>query len=257
MKSNGKKGGICCIREKWKKLADAFDDKAVSQPIGKMLQEELAVMARRLAGFTEEQWGIYAFNREPLEGKFDLQQKQEYIRKANACGKEWAVRMRKKFQTSSPKEIAVKMGLKISSSDTYAGGNQLVFAQFTRPDQITIYMDCIRRASRLREESGCDLLDKERLFNVLLAHELFHAIEEQYSDEIYTMTEKVELWRKPFSNRSPIACLSEIGAMAFARELLGLDTSPYMLDVLLVYAYDREVSWRLYEEIVERMVSLE
>lgn len=105
--------------------------------------------------------------------------------------------------------------------------------------------------AKAAEESGCVLLEKDRLFNVLLAHELFHAVEEQHADEIYTRTEKVELWRKPFSNRSSIACLSEMAAMAFAGELLGLDCSPYMLDVLLVYAYDKEAAWGLYEEIGE------
>ena len=57
--------------------------------------------------------------------------------------------------------------------------------------------------------------------------------------EIYTRTEKVELWRRPFSNRSSIVCLSEIAAMAFAAQMTGIEVSPYMLDVLLVYAYDQ------------------
>ena len=127
----------------------------------------------------------------------------------------------------------------------------MIFAQFVQPGEITVYMDCIRRASRLAEESGCELLERKRLFEVLLSHELFHAVEEQHADEIYTRTEKVELWRKPFSNRSSIVCLSEMAAMSFARELLGLDSSPYMLDVLLVYAYDKEAAWGLYEEIGE------
>ena len=73
--------------------------------------------------------------------------------------------------------------------------------------------------------------------------------EEQNAEQIYTRTEKVELWKKPFSNRSTIACLSEMAAMAFARELLGLSVSPYMLDVLLLYAYSREQAWALYEEL--------
>ena len=38
-------------------------------------------------------------------------------------------------------------------------------------------------------------------------------------------------------------------AMAFAKELLGLSASPYMLDVLLLYAYSRERAWALYDEI--------
>lgn len=38
--------------------------------------------------------------------------------------------------------------------------------------------------------------------DVLLAHELFHVTEYRKKDSIFTQTEKVELWRKPFSNRS-------------------------------------------------------
>lgn len=68
--------------------------------------------------------------------------------------------------------------------------------------------------------------------------------------EIYTRTERVELWRKPFSNKSTISCLSEIAAMAFAGKLLDLKVSPYMLDVLLVYSYDKNAAWGLYDEIM-------
>ena len=96
---------------------------------------------------------------------------------------------------------------------------------------------------------GLRKMTKERLLEILLAHELFHAVEEQYAGEIFTRTEKIELWRKPFSNRSVISCLSEIAAMAFARQLSGLSVSPYMLDVLLVYSYDKNTSYGLYDEI--------
>lgn len=37
--------------------------------------------------------------------------------------------------------------------------------------------------------------------------------------------------------------------MAFAAELMELEASPYMLDVLLVYSYDRNAAWGLYDEI--------
>ena len=74
-------------------------------------------------------------------------------------------------------------------------------------------------------------------------------MEERYPKEIYTRTEKIQLWRKPFSNLSSIACLSEIAAMAFAARLLDLTVSPYLLDVLLVYPYDQAAARGLYEEI--------
>ena len=125
----------------------------------------------------------------------------------------------------------------------------MLFAQFVQPDEITIFTDCIAKAQRIYKVCGCPLLEAEKLTSVLLSHELFHAVEERYEKEIYTRTEKVELWRRPFSNRSSIICLSEIAAMAFAAQMTGIEVSPYMLDVLLVYAYDQNAAWGLYEEV--------
>lgn len=80
----------------------------------------------------------------------------------------------------------------------------VLFAQYVQPDEITIFMDCVEKAAQLQKKSGCTLLEKETLTKILLAHELFHAVEELHEKEIYTRTEEVELWRKPFSNRSAI-----------------------------------------------------
>ena len=239
-------------RDMWKKFGGLFEARNLPDlgpRLPKAPEVKLAVMTQTLAGFDDYQWGRYAFSREPLEGRFDERQKARYTEEANRCGGEWAGRVRKAYGESTPRLLAEKMGLRVRTTGRPAGGGQVLFAQFVRPDEITVFTDCIRRAAVLRQESGCPLLEPGRLMEVLLAHELFHAVEEQNAEHIYTRTEKVELWKKPFSNRSTIACLSEMAAMAFARELLGLSVSPYMLDVLLLYAYSREQAWALYEEL--------
>ena len=111
-------------------------------------------------------------------------------------------------------------------------------------------MDSAGRAQELiRRERLEGLLGKQAVEDVLLAHELFHVAEYRKKDTIYTRTEKVELWRKPFSNRSRMICLGEIGVMEFARRLTGIPYTPYVLDVLLMYGYDKEAATALYEEI--------
>ena len=199
---------------------------------------------------TEEDWGKYAFSREPLEGRFSNEQKMQYTHKANDCGREWAEKIARQYGTRNPRELAEKLGMKVKTPKVPVGGGLVLFAQFVEPDEITIFTDCVDKASKLEEECGCDLLRRENLTNTLLAHELFHAVEERHVKEIYTRTERVELWRKPFSNKSKISCLSEIAAMAFAGKLLDLKVSPYMLDVLLVYSYDKNAAWGLYDEIM-------
>ena len=226
--------------EKLKELFRAFCGGSTPAPVKTEPELPLKEMVKRLESFDEEDWGLYAFNREPLSGKFSAGQKRQYIRKANDCGKEWAERIAEEYHTHRPGEIAAKMGIRVETPAVPVGGELVLFAQFVQPDEITIFTDCLDKASSMEKESGCQLLNRERLF---------HAVEETHEHEIYTRTEKVELWRKPFSNKSSIACLSEIAAMAFAAQLLGLTVSPYMLDVLLVRAYDRNMAAGLFEEI--------
>ena len=85
---------------------------------------------------------------------------------------------------------------------------------------------------------------------LLLAHEIFHFIEEN-DDDIFTRTEKIRLWKiGPIKNDSNIVCLGEIAGMAFAKELLKISYSPYILDVFLVYLYNIQASYGLYKEIM-------
>lgn len=228
---------------------EALSGRGTPMEVPEYPEVPLNEMVQKLEQMPEAVWGRYAFAREPLERKFTEEQKCRYIRKANVCGREWANRIAGQYGTRSPRLLAQKMGLQVKTPKVPTGGGVVLFAQYVQPDEITIFTDCVEKAAALGEKCGCALLEQEKLTDILLAHELFHAVEEQHEKEIYTRTEKIELWRKPFSNRSGIVCLSEIAAMAFAAELLELQVSPYMLDVLLVYSYDQNTAWGLFEEI--------
>ena len=186
-------------------------------------EHSVSAMAQVLSGISEEVWGRYAFSRDPLGGKIGEKQKAEYSKAAFCCGREWAARMSEKYGTRDPKELARRMGVKTEIQEMPLWRGRMILARFDRPGQITIYTDSIRRAAELAGESGCGLLREDRLFVILLAHELFHAVEERSADEIYTRTERVRIRGILFSKRSPLPCLSEMGAMAFARELLELE----------------------------------
>lgn len=69
--------------------------------------------------------------------------------------------------------------------------------------------------------------------------------------EIFTQTETIRLWSVgPFHNDSTIIALSEIAAMAFAKEMTQISYAPYLMDVLLVYGYSPKEASGLYEEIL-------
>lgn len=227
-------------------LKDLLRRSAAQDAAARPERPDPAEMLRTLAALDDRQWGRYAFRREPLEGRFTPAQKDAYTAAANRCGAEWARRLAARYGSRDPWQLAKALGLEVKTPVMPTGGGQVLFAQFAEPDEITLFTDCLDQAASL----GTVLPNREQLAAILLAHELFHAVELQ-NPGIYTRTETVELWRKPFSNRSRLLCLSEMAAMAFAKTLLDLPWSPYVLDVLLVYPYDPAAAYSLWEEICE------
>lgn len=212
----------------------------------------LRLMIEQLIRFSDIDFGFYAWSREPLERKFDSEQKMRYILKAGACGRDEVRLLMQEYQTGEPELIAAHLGLKVQEPSVPTGGGHVIFAQYVEPDEITIFADAVTRGERLIAEHDLgDLLAVTDVKRLLLAHEIFHAVEYRKADSIYTRTEKVELFKKPFSNKSGLICLGEIAAMAFAAELTGVSYSPYLLDVLLMYGYHEAAATALYEEMME------
>lgn len=209
-------------------------------------------MMKELTGLTDLQWGGYAFYHEPLERKFTPEQKENYTRLANKCGEEEAESLLSEYPEKSIEEISRNLGFTVKTPNTPIGGGHVLFAQYVEPKEITVFMDCIEKAEKLiTKEKLQGFFPAADLKDVLMAHELFHGIEYRKRKQIFTQTEKIELWRRPFSNKSKILCLSEMAAMAFAKRMTGISCSPYVLDVLLMYCYNEEAAIALYEEILE------
>lgn len=218
----------------------------------KVPEHSIWEMTEDLARIDDEGWGMYAFRHEILEGKFTDAQKKAYIAAANSCGREEAQKLRLNYPEETPAAIARELGFEIRMKHVPTGGGHVIFAEYEEPDRITVYTDAADRGDEvLNSNQISQRIGFLPVAETLIAHELFHGIEYRNKDRIYTQTERIELWKKPFSNRSRIRCLSEIAAMAFAGELLQTQVSPFLLDVLLVFSYNREAASALYEEICD------
>lgn len=89
-------------------------------------------------------------------------------------------------------KITKNLGIKVDYPQRPNGGGHIIFAQFVNPNKVTIFKDSVDKA--------IDLIDKENLqelFNnvnieeILLAHEIFHYIEEHNRDDMFIQTEKI------------------------------------------------------------------
>ena len=215
-------------------------------PIGLILENLLKI--------EEPEWASYAFSREPLNGKFSDDDRLELTKKALDCGMEAAKDFGHRYGDGSPEEIAKQLGITVSYPSMPQDKTRVMFAEFCPPKELNVFMDGLNKAKALLGEFGVAnaLGENPPLDQILIAHELFHYVEEQNKD-IWTKTHKIKLWGiGPIQNYSKISVLSEIAAMGFCKELMKLPYMPYMLDVFFVYGYSSEKASKLYEEMMER-----
>lgn len=203
-----------------------------------------------LTNISDQEWGQYAFSRDPLNRKVANHVKQELIEKAIECGTQQAVHLSQKYPGQSVKEIANRMNAKISFKDSYGTENYIMFACYNSPNSITLFKDNINHVNKLIQDQLLGpMLDHVDVEELLIAHELFHFIEE-YDADIFTKNTKITLWKLgKFQYKSRLTALSEIAAMQFAKDLLGLDFNPFVFDVLMLFPHNEGKANQLFNEI--------
>lgn len=215
---------------------------------------KLGEMIHNLLQVDDETWGWYAFSREILNRRILPDKKTEMIAKAIACGKAYAQRIIHEYGCRNPHTVAEKLKLKIEFQDTVITGTRILFACYTPPDKIEIIKEPVTRAIQLISEEApilVELFRQNDIIDTVLGHEIFHFVEDQFEQEIYTRNEKILLWNlMGLKNYSTIRALSEIGAMAFTKELNGLKYSPFILDILLYFGYDSSGAEKIYRDIL-------
>lgn len=242
------------IRELLKPIKDGFlSGKSNPYRRREYALRPLDTMLEDLSKIDMIDWYKYAFSREPLNGKFTEEQRKDWMEQAIECGQEYCRLICKKYSSNDPVSLAKAMGLNVSYPSLPENADRVLFAEYRMPNKITIYMDAVRKANRQLEnpEVAAVMTGKLNVSKLLLAHELFHYVEDQYKSDIFTQTEKIRLWSiGPFHNDSQIIALSEIAAMAFAKEMTNISYAPYLMDVLLVYGYSPMEASGLYEEMM-------
>jgi hypothetical protein len=208
-------------------------------------------MIKELRKIDDISWGLYAFRRDPLDKKISDEDKVSIINEAIDCGCMEAKMLREKYGEIDCSSYAEKLNIDILEVEAHDDGSYILFAKFNDPNKVSVYMESVRKAEALVQSNDLkNLICRVNIKDVLIAHEMFHFIESQKND-IYTRNKKIQLWKiGPIKYKSGLVVLGEIAAMAFAKELLQLDYSPHLFDVLLLYAHNESQAKEIYNEIV-------
>ncbi|MFR7450898.1 MAG: hypothetical protein ACLUUL_02195 [Gemmiger sp.] len=202
-----------------------------------------AELIRPLLTITDRAWGRYAFSRDILRDRIPPEQQDAWTEGAIRCGREWAARCGVTPGPGAPDALAARLHLKVGQSDAPMTEKRAVFAACLPDGEILLMQEPLARYREFcAQAAGTDQAGlfptPEEVRALLLAHEVFHAIEEANESTIYTRTQKLRLWKIfGFANDSTVRAIGEIAAMYFAKELTGSRFNPFLLDPLLFAGY--------------------
>lgn len=205
---------------------------------------------QELSCFPETVWISYAKSREPLSGRLSLEDYASHFHAARKCGMDLADQIRREWGDICCQELAEKLGVRVERLPMPDGNGMLTFACFYEPDRIELFTDNAEATETLiRESGGIEFLDDVDICDMLLAHELFHALQDRYPD-LYVHRKLVRLWKiGPFIRDSKLLSLEEVAAMAFAQRLLNMRNMPYLYDVLMLLPQATGEARKLYEKL--------
>ena len=167
-------------------------------------------------------------------------------------GQNMARRTMRQAETRDIRKLCEKFSLNIISLRQFDVCGIQIFSQFSEPNTIFLASEPIRYVRDLITRAVPELLALP-CEEILLAHELFHFLEIQ-TPYIQTRNTTAVFWRwGKLAWRRILQAPSEIGAMGFAKELLGLEYNPQILDILLLYASAPETAKSLGEELLNRI----
>lgn len=205
-------------------------------------------MLKQLQQVPDFVWGQYLFSRDILTDKISEEQKGQMIASSVTCGYETAKELQKKSGSLTVEELIGEENISITHQSEECIGNRILFALYQSPDRIMIMDNPIQKIC-----SRTDVPEEiqTNLSHVILGHELFHHIECKHSN-MYTQKEKVKLWKFLFyTHYSNVRATSEIAAMCFSKAINQVDFPAFLLDILLVYAYDENQAIEMYHEVIE------
>lgn len=209
-------------------------------------EAEFADRVAKLASAPEEIFWRESFQRSASAKNRSLPDLRALGGRAEECGQVCA---RQFMPLKKPVDaLCRENGLEIREFSMLESPSMEIFALFEPPSTIFIRAGLLAECDAYIQKSGLyRVLGRFCCQDVVLAHEFFHSLEARNSRQMFTCT-----YREPsglFRRKTPLPPLSEIAAMGFAREMLGLHWSPFLLDSIMLSIHDMRSALAIVERL--------
>lgn len=197
----------------------------------------------KLLNLHDEDFANYLLREDLLY--YQIKNKDEIIKKSLETGFEIAEKLKK--ESFNFDNFISEFNFEITEEATANEFNFYELAAFEEPNKIIFFKDNINRIKK-EIEKEIDIIKKLDVKKIILAHELYHKLEEIY--KLYTDSVYISYIKFKFINKkSKILSASEIGAMSFAKNILDMKINPLIINYLLARTYNKEKI--IYDKIVK------
>ncbi|MFD0704631.1 hypothetical protein ACFQY8_02550 [Alloscardovia venturai] len=213
------------------------------------------VLMRRVFATGERAFQIHMMHNDPVFERYSHKDIDEIIRIGVEVGRQYA---REISQLNLTWRQAMRyFDIDYREQTKPDTAERVFFAQYVEPNKLTVFTDVLDRyaKSAFVKDKTHDI-SVHKAHAVLVGHELFHFLEYRDRGSIVTRNFTVVTHKLgPLKLKATPASLSEIAAMAFTKEWLGLDYSPNVYDVLFMHVYEPKAAALVLEDI-ERSANL-
>lgn len=215
------------------------------------LDPEIPVILNESLQISSLGWALLTLNADPI---FKRLKEEEWITTAQdalQCGISEAAQLKRSYSGRNVREIVDSMGIEVSYVTKNRFGSYLYFSQYySKPPQIELFQTTLDQIDQVIAAAGLeDRFGGVNLQDALIAHELFHHLE-CTNPQIATRIYRVKTWRVAgYQAHSNLVSLGEIGAFAFAKELLGLPYFPRVLELAALYQKNKDTARGLLEKL--------
>lgn len=201
----------------------------------------------KLLAQSDMSWYRHLFSKDPLFSRVNENRIDSIITDAAACGTNEALRVMQAFGTSDINEIYNALGVSIIESTDDGGCGIYYFSLYEPESVVRIYINRLQMVEETIDENvGTSSLMPATVQGLLLAHELYHVCENR-NPELFTESYHLVLFKiGPFTHKSRIRILSEIGASAFAKKLCSVEYNPLILNYALLLSVSPNSAEDLY-----------
>ena len=191
---------------------------------------------RYFADISDRVWHEYLWSHDRLCRRIEPELREQSAQAAAWIGISASRRIISGHSAVSIKNLIEAAGCRIEKvlDDPLKQIRPYLFAEFEEPDRIIVYEERVSKVQQFLDKECLEVFNDSLAEQIILAHEFFHFLD--YEGKLTDGISRIRITAfGKLKLQVRVSALSEIAAMAFARDLLALNVHPCILDLLLLH----------------------